>query len=345
MKISCGIVRQYAVLGSLAWAILAVSAMEASANVCDRSAGVVWALEQAFERPGGCAAITEEQVAQLKFLRLQGRQVDRVAAEDFRGMTSLTQLYVSDTDLTSLPPRLFVELPSLNRVTFTNNDLLRALPAELFWGVHYAELGIEYNKRLRELPPGLLRGSVHAPLPGFFGLRLFGNPELAVLPADLLRSTEGLLNAALEIPAGSEAVLKGGKMLQELSLTLLDQLRVEADLLTELKDLRRLWLHPKRATVVDPAVLRPVGATLSFVSLIFPEVTVFPPGLLSGLPMLARLAIKQQLTELDPMELMSLKQLSNFYLRSNLSADQQALVRDRLRDMGLLDDNIMFLAY
>ena len=79
----------------------------------------------------GCIDLTSDQLALATFMYISGETYLNLAANDFSGLTELTQLYLEDNGIIDLPSGIFDGLTSLNTLALHNNSIT-ALPPRIF---------------------------------------------------------------------------------------------------------------------------------------------------------------------------------------------------------------------
>ncbi len=108
-----------------------------------------------------CDAVTEVHLESITGIRapldLRDKGITSLQADDFDGLSRLTDLYLSNNDLSSLPADLFDGLSRLNVLELESNDL-SSLPAGLFDGLsNLSSLSLNEN-RLTTLHEDLFDG-------------------------------------------------------------------------------------------------------------------------------------------------------------------------------------------
>ena len=108
---------------------------------------------------GGCADVTEVELAQVKHLFLrrnpstEGAFTVSLRRDDFEGLWNLVKLDLADTRLGSLPAGVFAGLTDLE-VLNLNKNRLRLLPAGVFAGLRsLVKLRLQKNPSLRSVLP------------------------------------------------------------------------------------------------------------------------------------------------------------------------------------------------
>ena len=130
-----------------------------AAGICERTKKVRDELLRLIGNNEGtavaCADVTATHLAAItRTLDLSGQNIAALKAGDFAGLTSLTNLYLFNNALTTLPDDVFDDLTALEILTLGRNDLL-TLPAGVFDRlIALTELGLD-NNALSSLPGGV----------------------------------------------------------------------------------------------------------------------------------------------------------------------------------------------
>ena len=139
-KLSCGATPGCFVRAArlAAWLLLSALAGPAYAQtpngVCDRTDKVRDAIVAAVSGASECGTVTAEQLSQIGTLSLFADGIAALQADDFAGLTGLTDLSLAYNSLRALPPGVFDGLTSLETL-WLNNNLLEQLPAGVFAGL------------------------------------------------------------------------------------------------------------------------------------------------------------------------------------------------------------------
>ena len=132
--------------------------IEVSADICGRTGEVRRALLALISSVSNCADVTATHLAAIGTLDLSNRpNLTALAAGDFAGLTSLTDLWLYDNSLARLPARVFDGLTSLRVLNLFNNDLA-TLPAGVFDGLTELRTLRLFNNDLATLPDGVFDG-------------------------------------------------------------------------------------------------------------------------------------------------------------------------------------------
>ena len=167
-----------------------------------------------------CAGVTDNRLAGITGTLTVS--IESLAAGDFAGLTSLSELNLTGGSQTELPAEVFVGLTSLNTLRLTGGALT-AVPAGAFAGLNEL-VGLDLTGHpLATLPAGVFAG-----LPSLDSLSLQGN-QLSTLPGDVFAGLS-LLNK-LRLDTNKLGTLAPG---QFAGLTSLNQLRLEDNELANL---------------------------------------------------------------------------------------------------------------
>ena len=169
----------------LALAALATPAL-AQTGICGRTAVVQTFILAEIEGVSACADVTGTHLAAITgSLLLNSESITALAAGDFAGLTSLTNLYLNNNELTALPAGVFAGLTALTELTLFDNVLI-ALPADVFEPLtSLTSLQLQRND-LATLPAGVFDA-----LTALTDLQLHGN-DLTTLPADVFEPLTAL---------------------------------------------------------------------------------------------------------------------------------------------------------
>ena len=109
-------------------------------GICDRTEKIQVAILTELTGVTDCEAVTVANLASIRLLggavgfTTFGQGITALKAVDFAGLTSLTQLQLSENELTTLPAGVFSGLAAIQEILLTDN-LLSALPEEAFKGL------------------------------------------------------------------------------------------------------------------------------------------------------------------------------------------------------------------
>ena len=194
-------------------------APDPASGICGRTAEVrdelLYLIEDNEGAAVACADVTAAHLAAITgYLALDSYGITALAAGDFAGLTSLTELGLGDNALSTLPAGVFEPLTALTGLYLNTNDLT-TLPAGVFAGLTALTELYLFDNALSTLPAGVFAG-----LTALTILDLIDN-DLTTLPAGVfvgLTALTGLYldaNALSTLPAG---VFAGLTALTELSL-------------------------------------------------------------------------------------------------------------------------------
>jgi hypothetical protein len=106
----------------LAAGLIAVSAHATVSPVCDRTAGVKQAIQEALANKP-CDQITEADLLTLKRVAPQGKNITAFKPDDFSGLTNLEILNIRSNPYTELPEGLFKDLVHLKTIVIIETKL------------------------------------------------------------------------------------------------------------------------------------------------------------------------------------------------------------------------------
>ena len=211
-------------------------------GVCDRTAKVRTAILDKLSGISDCAQVTDTDLSGITgALDLTGQSMTELQARDFRGLTGLQQLRLSDNSLASLPEGVFDGLTSLEQLRLSNNSLA-SLHEDVFDGLTgLQELRLSNNSltslhedvfdgltglqelRLSNNSLASLHEDVFNGLTGLQDLRLI-NISLASLPEGMFDGLTGLTTLRMQSNPGSPFTLRA-----ELEQTVANQVTVTVD--------------------------------------------------------------------------------------------------------------------
>ena len=214
----------------LALAALATPAL-AQTGICGRTAVVQTFILAKIEGVSACADVTGTHLAAITgSLLLNSESITALAAGDFAGLTSLTDLYLNHNELTALPFGVFDGLTALRLLRLVENGLI-TLPAGVFDELTALRYLYLQDNALATLPSGVFAG-----LTALTDLTLFDNVLIA-LPADVFEPLTSL--TILQLQRNDLATLPAGVF----------------DALTALTDLQ---LHGNDLTTLPADVFEPL---------------------------------------------------------------------------------------
>ena len=190
-----------------------------TSSICGRTAEVrdelLYLIEDNEGAAVACADVTAAHLAAITgYLALDSYGITALAAGDFAGLASLTELGLGDNDLSTLPDDVFEPLTALTGLYLNTNDLT-TLPAGVFGPLTSLTELYLFDNALSTLPAGVFAG-----LTALTILDLIDN-DLTTLPAGVFAGLTALTELYLDandlstLPAG---VFAGLTALTELSL-------------------------------------------------------------------------------------------------------------------------------
>eukprot|EP00291_Cryptomonas_curvata_P021365 CAMPEP_0172163480 /NCGR_PEP_ID=MMETSP1050-20130122/7296_1 /TAXON_ID=233186 /ORGANISM="Cryptomonas curvata, Strain CCAP979/52" /LENGTH=470 /DNA_ID=CAMNT_0012833677 /DNA_START=1582 /DNA_END=2994 /DNA_ORIENTATION=- len=248
------------------------------------------------------------------------------------GLTSLSDLHLSENTLVSFPPNAFVGLAALNVLDLSGNLLtLQEVPINIFSGLtNLTTLDLSYN-RIAALPDGIFGG-----LASLTSLDLRVNdlsrlPQAAFAGLTLLQSLLLSNNKLRNVPDNTFAGLVGLKVL-DLGANSLDP---QSTLFSGLAALSELHLQFNELPMLDPGLFQGL-VSLAWLDLHHNLIPGFFDGTLRNLNSLARLDLSyNRISELGA-SLDGMPNLRELYLGGNqLTLHPDSLLN--LPDLTLLD--------
>ena len=245
----------------LALAALATPAL-AQTGICGRTAVVQTFILAKIEGVSACADVTGTHLAAITgSLLLNSESITALAAGDFAGLTSLTNLYLNNNELTALPSGVFDGLTALRLLRLVENGLI-TFPAGVFDELTSLRDLYLHDNALATLPAGVFAG-----LTALRNLTLYDNVLIA-LPADVFEPLTSLTSLYLHhndlatLPAG---VFDALTALTDLQLHSNDLTTLPADVFEPLTSLtNRLYLDDNPGAPFAPvAVALPDDGTVS----------------------------------------------------------------------------------
>ena len=174
-----------------------------AAGICERTKKVRDELLRLIGNNEGaavvCADVTTTHLTGVTgAIDLSGRKIAALKAGDFAGLTSLTNLYLFNNALTTLPDDVFDDLTALEILTLGRNDL-PTLPAGVFDRlIALTELGLD-NNALSSLPGGVFDEL------GALDILVLASNGLTTLPGDVFDALGALTELNLHRQRGSDA--------------------------------------------------------------------------------------------------------------------------------------------
>ena len=293
---------------------LPLQAQAQTAGICGRTAAVQTEILLRIPNVSDCALVTDAHLAAITgTLRLDNKGITALAAGDFDGLTSLTDLVMHSNGLTSLPTGVFDNLTALTDLVMHSNGLT-SLPTGVFDNLTSLTDLVMHSNGLTSLPTGVFDN-----LTALRTLRLDDN-FLATLPAGAfdgltaLRTLTLYNNRLTTLPAG---VFDG--------LTALETLGLHENLLTTLPagvfdgltELTTLYLSDNSLTSLRAGVFD--GLTeLTTLYLSDNSLTTLPAGVFDGLTALRTLTLyNNRLTTLPAGVFAELTALTGLSLTGN----------------------------
>ena len=238
----------------------------AAAGICGRTAEVRDALVDLIPGVSDCADVTDAHLAAITgTLDLAAENITALAAGDFAGLTTLTELKLYHNELTALPEDVFDGLTALKTLNLYHNKLT-SLPDDVFDGLtSLTKLNLDHNK-LTSLPDDVFDG-----LTSLTKLNLDHN-KLTSLPGGVfagLTSLKVLLLNDNKLTVLPEDVFAGLTMLEVLLLNSNDLTTLPDDVFEPLTSLKVLYLADNREAPFAPTAdalpddgTVPVGGTV-----------------------------------------------------------------------------------
>ncbi len=308
-------------------------------GVCGRTRAVV---EELLEETGAanCANVTAEQLAVVRTLFLDEKNIARLRVGDFAGLSSLVWLHLESNRLSALPPGIFSDLSSLQWLKLKGNEL-ESLPLGMLANLPTLEMLDVGDNRLTEIPADLagltrlrwltlqdnplngLPSDLLAGMERLERLRL-GNIGLKELPPELFRGLSRLTslhlwrNGLTRLPAG---VFDDLRSLEALSLVGNELTELPPDVFRNLSELDLLWMQDNRLRDLDDDIF----AGLSKLRAMYfqgNELAALPPDVFAGLSGLEHLRLDDnRLTALPPGIFAGLSRLYQLRLDHNELAE------------------------
>ena len=289
-----------------------------------------------------CDDVTPEELSFITRLSLRGTSITELGRPDLEGMTSLDYLDLSDSQLTTLPSGVFLDLWNLQTLQL-NRVQITALPSGVFQGLgNLRELSLEGNP-FTTLPGGVFEGLVN-----LSSLRLSDN-KLTTLQVGVFAGLVSLGELHLDrnpLSALPTGVFEGLISLYWLSLTGTPLTNLPAGVFESLISLQSLFLYSNQLTTLPAGVFG--GLTnLQELTLERNPLTTLPAGVFEGLTNLPALRlIGHPLTTLQVGVFEGLVNLEMLYLYDNQLTDvPEDLFKDltNLRGLDLSDNQLTTL--
>ena len=278
--------------------------------VCDRTPEVRDEIVKLVPEVSDCADVTEAHLAAMEGdffhsgwnyysdpfsgdpirYRLAPPQVEALAVGDFSGLSSVTNLYLDRTPLTSLPEGIFSGLSSLEGLDLSETQL-STLPAEIFAGLSSLKW-----LRLVATQASTLPAEIFAGLTALEYLNLVGN-ELRTLPTGVfagLTALEYLNLAGNELRTLPTGVFAGLTALERLNLAYNELRTLPTGVFAGLTALEWLELGENPFSTLPAGVFAGLTA-LEYLNLDRNELRTLPDGIFAGLSSLEWLNIYNKL--------------------------------------------------
>ena len=304
-------------------------------GICARTPAVVVEL---LEETGAanCADVTAEQLAAVRTLSLEERNIERLRVGDFAGLSSLVWLFLEGNRLSTLPAGIFSDLISLSWLVLDENQL-ESLPPGMLANLPTLDLLDLGDNRLTEIPADLsglrrlrdlnltrnpLKSLPSDPFAGMERLESLGLHDIGLgdLPPGLLAGLPRLTslwlgeNGLTRLPAG---VFDNLRRLEVLSLVDNQLTELPSSVFKNLPELNILWLQDNQLRDLDEDVFAGL-ANLRTVHLARNELAALPPDVFAGLSSLEHLRLDgNRLTALPPDIFAGLSRLEQVRLEGN----------------------------
>ncbi|HAZ14451.1 MAG: hypothetical protein A2X86_00140 [Bdellovibrionales bacterium GWA2_49_15] len=151
-------------------------------GVCDRTIQVKNELAAKLKKT--CEQITDVDLLTVTQLDLSAKEIRKLNANDFQGLSNLENLSLENNKLRKLPEGIFAGLGKLKFLSVGHNKI-RSLEAKIFQGLGRLDTLFLAEMKLKKLPPGLFSGLVNLENLNlrFNRLSKFKTGELTGLPA------------------------------------------------------------------------------------------------------------------------------------------------------------------
>ena len=259
--------------------------------VCDRTPQVRDALmeelaEETFARVSDCGGVTAADLTRIRRLWVPDSDISTLKADDFKGLTSLTNLLLNENPLSELPEKIFNGLINLE-VLNVRRTALSQLPEGVFQDLKSLQiLSLEENS-LSGLPEGVFHG-----LGSLKRLTLDDN-SLSTLPEEIfngLNSLEQLNLRSNGLTTLPEGIFRGLNSLEHLALNQNSLTEMPPSVFFEVDNLRRLWLSGNLLTALPDEIFRGL-ANLEELLLHHVGLNALPETIFDGLNNLNQLSL------------------------------------------------------
>ena len=311
--------------------------MTRDASICNRTDKVVDAIVQAVSDVDSCGYVSNAHLAEITTLDLSGQGISSLQSGDFRGLSALHILLLSENQLTTLPADIFSGMAALEHLALWRNQL-ESLPENLFFGLSGLRFLNLSTNRLSSVPDGIfsdlsklnvigLGFNRFASLPAntFSGLSLLTSldlrsNELTNLPADMFSGLSRLQLLSLDFNALTSLtpnVFEGLSSLVNLSLGYAGLTSLPADMFSGLSRLQLLSLDFNALTSLTPNVFEGLSSLVNL-SLGYAGLTSLPADVFADLSALEGLWLQNNaLTSLPAGVFSGLSALQGLSLSSN----------------------------
>ena len=234
-----------------------------------------------------CSAVTRTALVGIDgTLNLSSMGITSLRYEDFNGLSSLIELYLSGNELTSLPEGVFSGLSSLRSLSLSNT-VLTSLPEGVFSGLNNLQYLYLSGNELTSLPEGVFSGLSSLEYLGLTHTALTSLPE-GVFSG--LSSLENLYLSRNGLTSLSEGVFSGLSSLEDLGLSDNELRSLPSGVFSGLNNLEELWLSRNGLTSLPEGVFSGLSS-LTNLALLNNELTSLPEGVFSGLSSLTLLRL------------------------------------------------------
>ena len=283
------------------------------ADVCGRTPQVRDALVAAIPEVSDCAEVTTAHLTGISRLRLHASGITALRENDFNGLSSLRDLWLSHNSLSGFPEEVFSGLGSLKELRLEDNSL-DALPESVFQGLHSLQHLFLHDNRLHHLPEEVFRG-----LKNLRELTLYEN-SLSTLPEGSfngLTSLQGLILSNNNLSVLPEGVFNGLVRLEGLWLSSNSLSSLPEGIFQDLHSLRSLLLGGNSLTSLPEGIFGGLSS-LEDLWLFGNGLNALPEGIFGGLGDLEELLLNgNSLSTLPEGVFRGLSSLSRLWLARN----------------------------
>ena len=213
----------------------------------------------------------------------------------FNHFTSLRVITLNGNPLTTLPPKIFSGLTSLQGISLYENHQLTTLPSNLFSGLTSLQsIGLG-NNQLTKLPPKVFSG-----LTSLKSISLSDN-QLSTLPPEIFSGLTSLQSIWLgnnQLTTLPSNLFSGLTSLNDIDLKENQLTTLPSNLFSGLTKLEYIGLNDNQLTTLPPNIFSGL-TSLQRIDLEGNQLTTLPPNIFSGLTSLQRIDLEgNQLTTL-----------------------------------------------